>query len=159
MERFDGEAGCSGMSHSPPHDAALARFVEAQANSFPTALAELRRGRKQSHWMWYIFPQIAGLGRSPTAIFYAIADADEACAYLAHPLLGERLHQAVAAAIDAPGSAEAIFGAVDAVKLRSSLTLFAAVADDPAPFRRGLKRFFDGQDDAATLARLDHPKR
>lgn len=147
------------MSPPPSHDAALARFVEAQANSFATALAELRSGRKQSHWMWYIFPQIAGLGRSPTAIFYAIADAQEARAYLAHPLLGPRLVDAVTAAIDAPGSAEAIFGAVDAMKLRSSLTLFAAVADDPAPFRQGLARFFDGQDDPATLARLDRPER
>ncbi|MFN3777123.1 MULTISPECIES: DUF1810 domain-containing protein [Sphingomonas] len=147
------------MSSLPAHDAALARFVEAQANSFATALAELRSGGKRSHWMWYIFPQIAGLGRSPTAIFYAIADADEARAYLAHPLLGERLRAAVAAAIAAPGSAEAIFGAVDAMKLRSSLTLFAAVADDPAPFRQGLTRFFGGQDDPATLARLDHPGR
>lgn len=158
MERFDGEAGCPCMSRPPTHDAALARFVEAQADSFATALAELRTGRKQSHWMWYIFPQIAGLGRSPTAIFYAIADAEEARAYLAHPLLGERLRQAVAAAIEAPGSAEAIFGGIDAMKLRSSLTLFAAVADDPEPFRRGLTRFFDGQEDTATLARLDHPK-
>lgn len=147
------------MSSPPAHDAALARFVEAQANSFATALAELRSGGKRSHWMWYIFPQIAGLGRSPTAIFYAIADADEARAYLAHPLLGECLRAAVAAAIAAPGSAEAIFGAVDAMKLRSSLTLFAAVADDPAPFRQGLTRFFGGQDDPATLARLDHPGR
>lgn len=147
------------MSHQSAHDAALIRFVEAQADSFATALAELRKGRKQSHWMWYIFPQIAGLGRSATAQFYAIADAGEARAYLAHPLLGERLHQAVAAAIDAPGSVEAIFGGIDAMKLRSSLTLFAAVADDPEPFRRGLERFFDGQDDPATLARLDQPER
>ncbi len=147
------------MSPPPPHDAALVRFVEAQATSFATALAELRSGRKQSHWMWYVFPQIAGLGRSPTAIFYAIADAGEARAYLAHPLLGPRLIDAVAAAIAAPGSAEAIFGAVDAMKLRSSLTLFAAVADDPAPFRQGLARFFGGQEDPATLTRLDRPER
>ncbi|WP_294305999.1 DUF1810 domain-containing protein [uncultured Sphingomonas sp.] len=145
------------MSPPPSHDAALVRFVEAQANSFATALAELRSGRKQSHWMWYVFPQIAGLGRSPTAIFYAIADAGEARAYLAHPLLGPRLIDAVAAAIAAPGSAEAIFGAVDAMKLRSSLTLFAAVADDPTPFRRGLARFFNERDDPETLARLDRP--
>jgi uncharacterized protein (DUF1810 family) len=147
------------MTSPPAHDAALVRFVEAQANSFATALAELHAGRKQSHWMWYIFPQIAGLGRSPTAIFYAIADAEEARAYLAHPLLGPRLHQAVAAAVAAPGSAETVFGAIDAMKLRSSLTLFAAVADDPAPFRQGLQRFFDGQDDPATLTRLDHHRR
>ncbi len=133
----------------------LARFVAAQADSYPTALAELRRGRKQSHWMWFVFPQIAGLGRSPTAQFYAIRDAKEAHAYLNHPILGPRLHEAVAAAIAANGSAEAIFGAVDAMKLRSSLSLFAAVADDPVPFRAGLDRFFGGQDDPATRARLD----
>lgn len=147
------------MSPPPSHDAALVRFVEAQVTSFATALAELRSGRKQSHWMWYVFPQIAGLGRSQTAIFYAIADAQEARAYLAHPLLGPRLIDAVAAAITAPGSAEAIFGTVDAMKLRSSLTLFATVADDPAPFRKGLERFFSGQKDPATLTRLDRPER
>lgn len=146
-----------GMTGTPPPDTALNRFVEAQADSFADALAELRAGRKRSHWMWFVFPQIAGLGRSPTAIFYAIADTAEARAYLAHPLLGPRLHAAIEAAMAAPGSAEAVFGGIDAVKLRSSLTLFAAVAEDPAPFRAGLDRFFDGQDDPVTLARLDHP--
>lgn len=144
---------------SPDPDAALARFVEAQAHSYSAALAELRRGRKQSHWMWFIFPQIAGLGHSPTAQFYAIRDAAEARSYLGHSLLAPRLHAALAAAIAAPGSAESIFGSVDAMKLRSSLTLFAAVADDPAPFRAGLDRFFDGRDDDATWARLDRPPR
>ncbi|MEJ8630794.1 DUF1810 domain-containing protein [Sphingomonas sp. I4] len=150
-------AGCQLMTRPPDHDAALARFVEAQTSTYSNAIAELRRGRKQSHWMWFLFPQIAGLGRSPTAQFYAIRDAAEARAYLAHPLLGPRLHDALDAAMAAPGSAEAIFGAIDAMKLRSSLTLFAAVAADPAPFRAGLDRFFDGQADNATLARLDRP--
>ena len=147
------------MTHPPDHDAALARFVEAQSHSHAVAIDELRRGRKQSHWMWFVFPQIAGLGRSPTAQFYAIRDAGEARAYLSHPLLGPRLHEAVAAAIAAPGSAETVFGAVDARKLRSSLTLFAAVAEDPTPFRAGLDRFFGGQADEATLARLDRHER
>ena len=142
------------MTHSPDHDAALARFVEAQSRSYATAIDELRRGRKHSHWMWFVSPQIAGLGRSPTAQFYAIRDAGEARAYLAHTLLGPRLHEALAVAIAAPASAEALFGAVDAMKLHSSLTLFAAVADDPAPFRAGLDRFFGGQEDDATLDRL-----
>ena len=132
-----------------PHH--LARFVDAQADSYAAALAELRRGRKQSHWMWWVFPQLAGLGRSATAQHYAIASAAEARAYLAHPLLGERLRAATAAAVAAPGSAEQVFGGIDAIKLRSSLTLFAAVGDDPAPFQAGLDRFFGGAPDPATL--------
>ena len=143
------------MTAFPAPDPALDRFVAAQADSFATAMAELRAGRKRSHWMWFIFPQIAGLGRSATAQHYAIRDATEAQAYLAHPILGPRLLDAVRTAIGAPGSAEAVFGGIDAMKLRSSLTLFAAVANDPAPFRAGLDRFFGGVDDQATLARLD----
>jgi uncharacterized protein (DUF1810 family) len=154
-ERFYVMASCQLMTRPLDHDAALARFVEAQTSIYSNAIAELRRGRKQSHWMWFVFPQIAGLGRSPTAQFYAIRDAAEARAYLAHPVLGPRLHEALAIVMAAPGSAEAIFGAIDAMKLRSSLTLFAAVADDPAPFRAGLDRFFGGRADDATLARLD----
>jgi uncharacterized protein (DUF1810 family) len=135
-----------------PHD--LARFVDAQAGGYAQALAELQRGRKASHWMWWVFPQLAGLGRSATAQAYAIRSPDEARAYLAHPLLGARLHEATAAAIAAPGTAEQVFGGIDAIKLRSSLTLFAQVADDPAPFRAGLDRFFGGEDDAETLRLL-----
>ncbi|MBB4152166.1 uncharacterized protein (DUF1810 family) [Sphingomonas jinjuensis] len=129
----------------------LDRFVSAQADSYDQALAELRRGRKASHWMWWVFPQVAGLGRSDTARFYAIADAAEARAYLAHPALGRRLIEASDAVIAAPGSAEAIMGAIDAVKLKSSMTLFAHVADDPAPFRAVLERFYRGEEDAATV--------
>jgi len=135
-----------------PHD--LSRFVAAQADSYDTALAELRAGRKRSHWMWWIFPQIAGLGRSDTARHYAIASADEARAYLAHPLLGPRLRACAEVVVAAPGSATAIMGDIDATKLRSSMTLFAAVADDPAPYRQVLDRFFAGEADAATLQRL-----
>ena len=134
-----------------PHD--LARFVAAQGDTHVAALAELRRGRKAGHWMWWEFPQLP-LGHSPTARAYAIRSLDEARAYLAHPLLGPRLIEAVAAAIAAPGSAAAIFGGVDALKLRSSLTLFARAADDPAPFRAGLDRFFDGEEDGETLRLL-----
>ena len=133
------------------HD--LDRFVAAQAGTHDNALAELRRGRKASHWMWWEFPQLP-LGHSSTARHYALASADEARAYLRHPLLGARLIETVAAAVAAPGSAEAIFGGIDAVKLCSSLTLFAAVADDPAPFRAGLARFFGGEEDSATLQLL-----
>jgi len=135
-----------------PHD--LSRFVAAQADSYDTALAQLRAGRKRSHWMWWIFPQIAGLGRSDTARYYAIASADEARAYLPHPLLGPRLRTCAEAVVAAPGSATAIMGDIDAIKLASSMTLFAAVADDPAPYRQVLDRFFAGEADAATLQRL-----
>ena len=134
-----------------PHD--LDRFVAAQADSYDAALGEIRAGAKRSHWMWYIFPQVAGLGHSGMARRYAIRSADEARAYLAHPLLGPRLHDCVAAlaALD-DADAEAVFGPVDAVKLRSSLTLFAAVAREPG-FADALARWF-GAPDPATLERL-----
>lgn len=132
----------------------LARFVAAQTCTYDTALGELRRGRKTSHWMWFVFPQIAGLGHSPTAVLYAIASAAEARAYLAHPQLGPRLRECVAAVLDYAGTpAEAIFGDVDARKLQSSLTLFAAVSDEGC-FADGLKCFYDGIPDPATCARL-----
>ncbi|UVO51336.1 DUF1810 domain-containing protein [Sphingomonas sp. SUN019] len=132
----------------------LDRFVAAQQGVYPAALAELRRGRKATHWMWFVFPQIAGLGRSAMAQTYAISGRDEARAYLAHPVLGLRLVEASAAVCGAAGTAEAIMGAIDAVKLRSSMTLFAAVADDPAPFRAVLDRFWDGHDDPEALRLL-----
>ena len=131
------------------HD--LDRFVTAQDGVYPQALAELQRGAKRSHWMWFIFPQIAGLGQSAMARTYAIAGADEARAYLAHPVLGPRLIEVTQTVAAASGSAEAILGGIDAVKLRSSMTLFAVVADDPSPFRAALERFFDGEADQATL--------
>jgi uncharacterized protein (DUF1810 family) len=131
------------------HD--LDRFVTAQDGVYPQALAELERGAKRSHWMWFIFPQIAGLGQSEMARTYAITGADEARAYLAHPVLGPRLIEVTQAVSAASGSAEAILGGIDAVKLRSSMTLFAAVADDPTLFRAALDRFFGGEDDRATL--------
>lgn len=132
----------------------LDRFLAAQATTHDAALAELSHGRKTSHWMWWEFPQLP-LGHSPTARAYALASLDEARAYLAHPVLGPRLRVLVAAAIAAPGSAEAVFGGIDAIKLRSSLTLFARAAGDPAPFRAGLDRFFGGEEDAATVGLLE----
>ena len=133
----------------------LDRFVSAQAAVYDRVLAELRRGRKASHWMWFVFPQIAGLGRSETARVYAIHDAVEARAYLAHPVLGPRLIEATEAVVAAPGEAEAILGGIDAIKLRSSMTLFAAVAEDAKPFVAALDRFFGGKRDDVTLAALN----
>jgi uncharacterized protein (DUF1810 family) len=134
----------------------LERFVGAQAPVYRQALAELEAGRKQSHWMWFVFPQISGLGRSPTARFYAIASAAEARYYLAHPLLGPRLHACTEAILAHRGrNAEAIFGSVDAMKLKSSMTLFEAVAEDPAPFAYVLDIFFHADRDSATLTLLD----
>ena len=132
----------------------LDRFVDAQRGIYDTALAEIRAGAKRSHWMWFIFPQIAGLGSSAMAQHYAVSGAEEARAYLNHPILGERLLEITAAAVTATGDVADIFGTIDAMKLRSSLTLFANVASDPAPFRAVIDRFFDGKDDPATIDRL-----
>jgi uncharacterized protein (DUF1810 family) len=130
----------------------LQRFVGAQEGSFEDALGEIRGGRKLGHWMWFVFPQLAGLGRSETSRYYAIASLDEARAYLAHPLLGARLREAAVATLRAPQgrSAGAILGEIDAVKLRSSMTLFAMAAPDEPIFREVLERFFRGQPDPAT---------
>ena len=135
----------------------LERFVAAQAPVYGQALAELRRGRKESHWMWFVFPQIAGLGRSPTAVRYAIASLAEARAYLAHPLLGPRLVESAEAMLAHRGrGAEAILGPIDAVKLRSSMTLFEAAAEGAArkPFAACLDAFCGGARDPVTLARI-----
>jgi len=141
------------MTGADPYD--LQRFVAAQEPVFPTALAELRAGRKRTHWMWFIFPQLRGLGRSPTATYYGIGSLDEARAYLAHPVLGPRLRacaQAVAAITDR--TAEQILGGTDSVKLRSSMTLFARAAPQETVFRQVLERFFAGGEDPATVQRL-----
>lgn len=112
--------------------AALARFVDAQAGTYPTALAEIRRGEKRSHWMWFVFPQLVGLGRSPTARFYAITSLTEARDYLDHPLLGPRYVECVELLQElATCDPVAVFGATDALKLRSSLTLFEAARISP----------------------------
>ena len=132
----------------------LQRFVDAQDGIFETALAELRAGAKQSHWMWFVFPQLADLGRSSTAKFYGIGGRDEAAGYLAHPLLGPRLLEAVEAILPwaHKRSAEQILGSIDAMKLRSSLTLFDAI-EPGGLFARGLRAFYDGPDEQ-TLALL-----
>lgn len=135
-------------------DHGLERFVEAQEQIYPRALAEIRRGAKRSHWMWYIFPQLAGLGRSATAQRYAISDVAEARAYLAHPLLGQRYIECVEAVQDLRGSDPvAVFGEVDSAKLRSSLTLFEA-AGGSSLVAAALDRWFGGQRDDRTMALL-----
>jgi uncharacterized protein (DUF1810 family) len=136
-----------------PHD--LARFVEAQAPVYRTAVEELRAGRKRTHWMWFVFPQLRQLGRSPTAVHYGIASRDEAVAYLAHDLLGPRLRECarLVAAVDGR-SAEQIMGPVDALKLRSSMTLFAEVTGDDHDFTRVLERFYSGEPDPLTVELL-----
>jgi len=138
-----------------PYD--LERFVTAQdqGGTYDRALAELKRGRKTSHWMWFVFPQIAGLGQSPTSRRYAITSLEEARAYAAHPVLGPRLLEcaAVVAATEA-GSAEQVFGGIDAQKLHSSMTLFLRALPDEPVFGQVLDRFFEGVPDAATDARL-----
>jgi len=135
----------------------LERFVAAQdgGGTHDRALAELRAGRKQSHWIWFVFPQIEGLGRSPTARAYAISSLAEARAYLDHPLLGPRLRESADALLGLDsGDAEAVMGAVDAVKLRSSITLFARADPDDDRFPAVLRKFYGGEEDEATLARL-----
>jgi len=134
----------------------LSRFVAAQQDSYPHALAELRAGDKRSHWMWFVFPQIAGLGRSDMARRYAIRDLAEAQAYLAHPVLGARLRECMAAVLAHVGArtAEAIFGGIDAVKLRSSMTLFEAAGDVHACADL-LDAFFAGARDPETLRLID----
>ncbi len=129
----------------------LDRFVKAQEGAFDQALGEIRRGLKRGHWMWFVFPQLRGLGRSPTARHYGLGSGAEAAAYLVHPLLGARLRACVEALQDLEqGSAVEIFGEVDAMKLRSSLTLFAEVAGERL-FVAALERWFDGQADPLTL--------
>ena len=135
----------------------LTRFHTAQDShdAYADALSELRSGRKTSHWMWFVFPQLAGLGRSATARYFAIGSLHEAVAYLADPLLGARLREAAEVAAAAPASSvQALLGGIDAIKLRSSMTLFAVAAPEEPVFRRVLDRWFEGVMDDATLALL-----
>jgi uncharacterized protein (DUF1810 family) len=135
----------------------LNRFVSAQeqGRTYDAVLAELRAGRKRSHWMWFVFPQIIGLGRSPMAQRYAIRHTDEARAYVDHPVLGSRLNECCELLLTHAGrSAEDIFGSIDAMKLRSSMTLFEAAAPQLRTFRQVLDAFFAGDADSATLAIL-----
>lgn len=139
-------------SHQPP----LARFLEAQDAVWPAVQAELAAGRKTSHWMWFVFPQLAGLGRSATARFYGLRDLQEARAYIGHPVLGPRLVQCCELLRALPeDDPVCIFGAVDALKLRSCLTLFAAAAPAQATFDDCLRKFFDGKPDPLTAQLLD----
>jgi uncharacterized protein (DUF1810 family) len=136
---------------------ALQRFVNAQddGGTYRAALAELRAGRKRSHWMWFVFPQVAGLGTSPMAQRYAISGLAEARAYLAHPVLGPRLLDSARALTELDGNdAGTVLGSTDAVKLRSSMTLFAAAAPEEPVFAAVLDRYFGGTHDPATTSRL-----
>ena len=133
----------------------LQRFLDAQATDYAPALAEMRAGRKRSHWMWYIFPQIQGLGYSSMAQHYAISDAAEAAVYLSHPVLGPRLVEISKALLGLPGSnATSVMGSPDDVKLKSSMTLFGAVPGADPVFQAVLDKFFGGAPDAATLRLL-----
>lgn len=149
------EPGADGPSDRDPFD--LGRFVEAQRGGVhEQALAELRAGHKRTHWMWFVFPQLAGLGLSPTALHYGIRSLAEAQAYLRHPVLGPRLRECARALLELEGvSAEAIFGYPDVLKLKSSMTLFAAVPDAGPEFAAVLARYYGGARDPRTLGLLD----
>ena len=135
----------------------LERFIDAQAPIYAQALGELRAGQKQSHWMWFIFPQIMGLGQSPMSRAYAIQSLDEARAYLAHPLLGARLRECGQALMNLGNkSADSIFGSIDAMKLRSCLTLFAEANPQEVLFCNLLEKYFDGDADEAALEILSN---
>src|SRR5215470_14777130 len=141
-----GGGGAAGDVHD------LERFVRAQRDDYAQALAEIRSGRKRSHWMWYVFPQFEGLGFSPTSRRYSIKSLDEAAAYLRHPVLGPRLSECAEAVLGIEGrSATEIFGSPDDVKLRSSATLFACVSPVGSVFERLLAKYFRGERDDATL--------
>ena len=130
----------------------LDRFLNAQQGDYTAALAEVRRGRKTSHWMWYIFPQIAGLGQSSTARYYSIRDLEEAREYYAHPVLGQRLREISGALLELRGSDPvAVFGGIDSMKLKSSMTLFALAAPDDPLFQQVLDKYYGGERDALTL--------
>ena len=138
---------------SDPHD--LQRFVEAQSPVISQVKSELRSGRKRTHWMWFVFPQVAGLGSSRLARRYAIGSREEAVAYAGHPVLGTRLRECTALVNGIEGrSAAEVFGSPDDLKFRSSMTLFAAVAAEPTPFETALERYYDGERDETTIGFL-----
>jgi uncharacterized protein (DUF1810 family) len=152
---FVGQAELAAMATGDPYN--LQRFVAAQdaGGTYDRAIAELRGGRKTSHWMWFVFPQIAGLGYSPTSRTYAITSLEEARAYLAHPVLGARLIECASILAELPGrTAEQVFGDVDAMKLHSSATLFMHAAPGEPVFRQVLDQYFGGIPDSATEERL-----
>ena len=142
------------MSQQDPYD--LQRFLAAQSEDYERALSELQRGRKESHWIWYIFPQVAGLGHSHMAQKYAIQSRDEAVAYLNHPVLGSRLQQCCEALLRHRGKrVEDIMGYPDDLKLRSAMTLFAAVSERENVFQKVLDAFYSGELDERTIAFLN----
>jgi uncharacterized protein (DUF1810 family) len=135
----------------------LARFVDAQdaGGAYDSALAELSAGLKRGHWIWFVFPQVEGLGRSPTSQFFGVRGAAEAEAYVAHPVLGPRLVAAARALADLPGADPvAVLGSIDAVKVRSSMTLFAVADPDEPVYGEVLAKYYGGERDPATLSRL-----
>lgn len=143
----------SGAGRDDPHD--LKRFLTAQGPIYDTALAELRAGRKRSHWMWFVFPQLTGLGFSATSRYYAVMSREEARGYLEHPVLGPRLVECAEAVLDVEGrSVSEIFGYPDELKLKSSMTLFAEVAGRSSVFERVLQKYFGGERDPRTLELL-----
>lgn len=143
---------------TPPDPFDLSRFLAAQQDSYPSAISELRGGRKRSHWSWFVFPQLSGLGSSPMSVRYAIRSLAEARAYLAHPVLGDRLKECVAAMNAQVGlTAGAILGEIDARKFHSCLTLFAQADVAEARFVEALDKYFGGRPDAATIALLARP--
>ena len=143
-------------SHTTADPFDLQRFVSAQATTIDTALAELKAGRKRSHWMWFVFPQLRGLGRSDMAVRYGIVSLDEARAYLAHPVLGPRLEECTRAVVEAAAhSLHEIFGSPDDMKFHSSMALFAmADGDDKSTYRHALDRWCGGRMDERTMALL-----
>ena len=144
--------------HGDPHD--LQRFVDAQERDYAAALAEIASGAKRSHWMWYVFPQIEGLGLSAMSTRYAVRSRAEADAYLRHPVLGPRLHQCAEAVLAVPHrSAHDIFGSPDDLKLHACATLFATVSADQSVFHRLLEKFWQGAPHERTLALLDTSRR
>lgn len=133
----------------------LARFVEAQSSEYQQVLRELRAGRKQSHWIWFVFPQLMGLGRSSMAEYYGVGSLDEARAYLAHPVLGSRLRECTELVIRIEGrTIDEIFGFPDNLKFRSSMTLFAKATEENAIFNGALEKYFSGEPDARTMELL-----
>lgn len=139
-------------SDTDPYD--LQRFVDAQDPVYDTVIGELRAGRKRTHWIWFVFPQLRGLGRSPTAQHYGIASREEAEAYLRHDVLGARLKCTRLVLAIGGRSIGEIFGSPDDLKVRSSMTVFARCTDDDADFRGVLDKFYGGQEDSATVERL-----
>jgi uncharacterized protein (DUF1810 family) len=141
------------MTNQDPYD--LKRFLSAQQPIYERVLTELRSGEKRSHWMWFIFPQIKGLGHSPTSQYYAIKSLEEARAYLSHPILGARLVECAEILLGIEGrSADEIFGFPDDLKLKSSMTLFACVTDFTSVFSSVLEKYFDGKRDKGTIKLL-----